>query len=299
MTIKSIKSISQIHQLLSLGPPDHPLITLLEAKHLKGLDLDVTSVRTNLYIIALKGDNTCNMTYGHSSYDYEEGSLTFHEPGQVTNFVTDGSTSTKGWLLCFHPDLIGGSTLAEKMGSYTYFSYSIHEALHLSHKEKETINALVQILEDEFKGQLDVYSNKLIQSNLEVLLNYCDRFYGRQFITRQTINLKGVSRFDKILKERMSRQVLEDKGIPSVKELADLMGYSANYLSDLLRKETGRSTLDHVHEVIIKEAKNLLLGSDESISHIAYSLGYDYPEHFTKLFKKKVGVSPSQFRTIN
>ncbi len=293
-----VQSISQIHHMLGFEPPSHPLITLLDVSALEQFDRqDQASFQTDLYTIALKVGSECDITYGRKTYDFNQGSLVFSEPGQVTTISSEGSSSgARGRILCFHPDLLAGSSLAKTIGDYTFFAYSNNEALHLSAREKETISSLVTLLETEYTLNLDTYSNNIITSNLEVLLNYCERFYGRQFITRKAVHLKGVAKFEALLKERMTTEVLGDKGIPTVKELADTMGYSSNYLSDLLMKETGRRTQDHIHDFIIKEAKNLLLGTNDTITQIAYLLGYEYPEHFGKLFKKKVGVTPSQFR---
>lgn len=293
-----INTITEIHARLGDKKPDHPLITLVDIDKIAAFDRPGRIIfKTNFYTIALKSGGECQVTYGRQSYDFHEGSLVFSRPGQVSAIESSGmGGSPKGWILCFHADLIRGSILAEKMEHYTYFSYSNNEALHLSQKEKETITSIVSMLETEFTMNLDSYSNKLILSNLETLLNYCERYYGRQFITRKATNQEGVVKFESVLMKRMTGETLQALGIPTVGELALVMGYSKNYLSDMLMKETGRRPLDYIHEAVIERAKNLLLGTDESITEIAYMLGYDYPEHFSKFFKKKTGMPPLKYR---
>lgn len=292
--IVQVNTISEIHRFLDDKKPEHPLITVVDIKKVAVFDRPGNiRYRTGFYTIALKHGGECEIMYGRKSYDFDEGSLVFTAPGQVSAIESSGKGEKPiGWILCFHPDLLRSSDLAKKMDSYTFFSYSNNEALHLSQKEKDTITSIVDILELEFAINLDSYSNKLIISNLETLLNYCERFYARQFITRKAVNQEGLIGFEKLLHERMTFSSLTDNGIPSVSEFAETMGYSQNYLSDMLMKETGRRPQDYIHEVIIEKAKNLLLGTDDSIAQIAYILGYDYPEHFSKFFKNRTGMSP-------
>lgn len=296
--IIQIDTISQIHELLGDKKPNHPLITVVDVDKIAVFnrpgELQFT---TGFYTVALKSGGECEIKYGRQNYDFNEGSLVFSSPGQVSHVESEGTgKSPTGWILCFHPDLIRGSDLADKMDDYTYFSYSNNEALHLSEKEKETITYVVKMLISEYSMNLDSYSNKLILSNLETLLNYCERFYGRQFITRKAINLEGAAKFEALLKEKMNTSSLEENGIPTVQMLASELGYSSNYLSDMLAKETGRRPIDYIQESIIEKAKNLLLGTDDNIADIAYILGYDYPGHFSKFFKKKTGMSPLKYR---
>lgn len=296
--ILDINTISEIHRLLGDKKPDHPLITVVDVDKIAVFDKPGNiRYRTGFYTIALKHGGECEIKYGRQSYDFNEGSLVFASPGQVSAIESSGTGERpSGWILCFHPDLLRSSELASKMEGYTFFSYSNNEALHVSQKEKDTITAIVKILESEFTMNLDSYSNKLIISNLETLLNYCERFYARQFITRKAINQQGVVRFESLLRERMTLSSLKENGIPTVNELAIAMGYSQNYLSDMLMKETERRPQDYIHEIIIENAKNLLLGTDDNITQIAYILGYDYPEHFSRFFKKKTGMSPLTYR---
>lgn len=296
--ILKIETIDQIHKLLGDSKPTHPLMTIVDVAKLATFDRPShIKYQTDFYTIALKIGGECEVRYGRKSYDFTEGSLVFTRPGQVSEIESDGSgNKPKGWILCFHEDLIRGTDLADKMSRFTYFDYSNNEALHLSQKEKVTITSIVSIIEGELTMNLDVYSNNLILSNLETFLNYCQRFYGRQFITRRAVIQDSIIQFEKVLSDRLKDDILEDQGIPTVAELAETIGYSTNYLSDMVMKETGRRPLDHIHEAIIRKAKNLLLGTEDTIANIAYILGYTYPEHFSKFFKKKVGMSPQKFR---
>jgi AraC-like DNA-binding protein len=202
----------------------------------------------------------------------------------------------QGWALFFHPDLIRKHHLGKHMKEYTFFSYDAYEALHLSDQEKQMITTIVKTIETEYSQNLDVYSQDLIVSHIEVLLNYCKRFYGRQFLTRTHVNKDVISRFEEFIKGYFDSERPETEGLPTVKYCAQEMGYSTNYLSDLLKKETGKNTQEHVHFYVIEKAKTLLLGTEEPVNVIAYSLGFEYPQHFSKLFKKKTGMSPTAYR---
>ncbi|MCQ4085688.1 AraC family transcriptional regulator [Saccharibacillus sp. JS10] len=293
-----IDSISMLHELLGYEKPKHPLITCIELNKFKP-DQTYNNIQfvNAFYTISLKKGTNFNMQYGRRSYDFNEGSMIFMAPEQrlVVDFDPHYE-ATEGWMLCFHPDLIRKSSLGSKMDEYSFFSYSLHEALHLSEKEKAVVTQIVQILTEEFNQNIDIYSLDLIISNLELLLNYAQRFYGRQFITRKTANHDVVDRFEKLVKDSFTVQRLQETGIPSVKELAKEMGYSTNYLSDLLKKETGKNTQEHIHYQITDLAKNLLSGTSEPISTIAYHLGFEYPANFSKFFKSRTGMSPNQFR---
>lgn len=296
--IIKLESISDMHKFINYEKPLHPMITKIDTGKIKGYVKEgAMSFELGFYAITLKNGSDCIFKYGRNRCDFEEGSLLCTAPGQIINidFNTAG-IPIEGWMLCFHPDLIRGTNLANRMKDYTYFNYRANEALHLSDKEKNIITSTVNVIEDEISLNLDVYSNNIILSNLEVLLNYCERFYGRQFITRKPLNIDIVIKFEELIKYLFQEEILEVKGIPSISDIADELGYSNNYLSDLLRKETGSSAQDHIHNYIIEKAKDLLIGSDMSVSNIAYLLGYNYPEYFMKFFKRKAGVTPSEYR---
>ncbi|MDA3851846.1 MAG: helix-turn-helix domain-containing protein [Spirochaetaceae bacterium] len=297
-----LDSISQIHEMIEYEKPKHPLITLIETSKIPSnriMPLVDRQILSNLYSINLKNGQECELLYGRNHYDFEEGSMMFTAPGQCFTPFTQSKrveTDKPGWSLIFHPDLIRKSSLARKINEYTFFSYDSHEALHLSDQEIKTVTKVVMAIKDEYSQNIDVYSQDLIISNLELLLNYGKRYYGRQFITRSNMNKDIVIKFEDFLRSYFQSQTLESQGIPKVKYCAREMGYSSNYLSDLLKKETGKNTQEHIYFYLIEKAKNLLLASEDPVSSIAYLLGFEYPQHFSKLFKNKTGMSPTEYR---
>jgi len=298
-----INSISQAHQSVGLPAPKHPLVSVVNTEDYRPtIDFRGLKVINNLYQITLKQLGCGNLMYGKNSYDYEEGTLVFTSPGQVTVFEGEMPTdddANNGWTLAFHPDLIRKSTLADKMDQYSFFNYEVNEALHLSEEELGTIEDLLDKIVKEYSQNLDKHSQNLIISNIELLLDYCTRFYDRQFYTRSNLNLDYVSKFEKILKKYYEMEDVSDKGLPNVKYLAGELSFSSSYLSDLLKKETGKTAQEHIHLFVIEKAKNKLLNSKFSISEIGYSLGFEYPQHFSNLFKSKTGISPSEYRNLN
>lgn len=294
-----IESISQLHDLIGYGKPKHPLITIIDIKEIdptvSTIDLHIF---TNFYTISLKEGNSCRNKYGRQYYDFQEGSLTFMAPDQELHVEEDNSEvkSYSGWLLCFHPDLIYKSSLAKKMNQYTFFSYASIEGLHLSEQEKIKISAIVNEVRNEFSQNIDVFSQDLIISYVELLLNHCKRFYGRQFITRTKVNKEVIVRFEELLKGYFDSAKPEIDGLPSVKYCAQEMGYSPNYLSDLLKKETGKNTQEHIHFYLIEKAKTMLMETEKPVNMIAAELGFEYPQHFSKLFKNKTGMSAVEYR---
>lgn len=298
-----IESIAQVHKMLGVDNPGHPLVSLIESSRQKPIQptVPITNVKfvSELYSISLKNGQECGIKYGRENYDFQQGSLIFLAPGQSVTPVTEpGELENEGdsWSLLFHPDLIRQAPLASRMREYSFFSYDSHEALHLSDKERQTVSEIANKIKEEYSQNIDVHSHELIVSNLELLLNYCKRYYGRQFITRASVSVDVVVRFEAFLQDYFSSDTAEREGLPTVQSCARAMGYSPNYLSDLLKKETGTNTRDHIHYFMIAKAKELLLGSEETISAIAYSLGFKYPQHFSKLFKTKTGLSPAKYR---
>jgi len=298
-----INSISQAHKAVGLPTPKHPLVTVVKtADYRPTVDFRGLKTINNLYQVTLKQLGCGNLMYGKNSYDYGEGTLVFTSPGQVTIFEGEIPTEDEkdeGWVLAFHPDLIRKSSLADKMGQYSFFSYEVNEALHLSEEELGTIEDLLGKIVKEYSQNLDKHSQNLIISNIELLLDYCTRFYDRQFYTRSNLNLDYISKFEKILKKYYAEDVVDEKGLPNVKYIASELNFSSNYLSDLLKKETGKTAQEHIHLFVIEKAKNKLLNSKKSISEIGYALGFEYPQHFSNLFKSKTGMSPSEFRSLN
>lgn len=290
-----VKSISETNRMLGLGKPLHPLVTII--RRWPEVDFSNTTLTGDLYLISLKGSITGSFGYGRNSYDFEEGTMTFLAPDQALQFAeaTDTPNEEDTWTIIFHPDLLLGSELFHKIKEYSFFDYDTNEGLHLSQKEKEALSLLVDSIDEELQHNIDRHSQKLIISNLETLLTYCLRFYERQFYTRTNFNKSIVPKFNQVLKEYFDA----GKGIPTVALCGTELNMSANYLSDLLKIETGKSAKDHIHDYVIDKAKNLLLISNNNVNEIAYYLGFRYPQHFSKLFKHKTGMSPSKFRTLN
>jgi AraC-like DNA-binding protein len=255
------------------------------------------SYMLNLYVISLKNNSDCELKYGRRYYDFREGSLIFTAPGQVLAIgESPEQEKTSGWMLCVHPDLIRGSSLWRKMPEYSFFEYEVNEALHLSDSEKDIIERTIKNIQAEYSINLDCYSSDLIISNLEVFLNYAKRFYGRQFITRSISNKEMVATFETLLDEQCTLGVIERLGQPSVKGLAVAMSYSPNYLSDTLKKETGKTAQEHIKLRVLELAENLLLTTKEPIYLIAEKLGFEQPSSFTKFIKAQHGVTPVDFR---
>ena len=298
-----INSISQAHQSLGLPAPKHPLVSVVKSADFKPtIDFRGLKVVNNLFQITLKRLGCGNLVYGKNSYDYEEGTLVFTSPGQVTIFegeMPKGNETNNGWTLAFHPDLIRKSTLSDEIDSYSFFNYDVNEALHLSEEELGTIEDLLDKIVKEYSQNLDKHSQNLIISNIELLLDYCTRFYDRQFYTRTNLNTDIVSKFERLLKAYYQTELGNEKGIPNVQYLAKELKFSANYLSDLLKKETGMTAQEHIHLFVIERAKNTLLNSNQSISEIGYALGFGYPQYFSNLFKAKTGMSPREYRNLN
>lgn len=298
----NINTIDKLHELLGYPfKPKHPLITLIDYTKVK-VRQEVNEQRTVLgfYSVSLKKLDEAGFKYGRKDFDFSEASLLCMAPEQLTivSNVKDVAYP-EGWGLFFHPDLIRSSFLNEKIKSYTFLSYDRNEALHLSEKEKNTLYRIVQTIEGEFSGNLDTVSHDLIVSNLEVLFNYCKRFYGRQFITRSHFN-KGVSeQFNQLISNYFESEKVAELGMLTVKYCAYKLNVSSSYLSDLLRQETGKSALEHIHYYLIEKAKDLLLNSNKSISEIAYEFGFEQPQNFSKLFKNKTQLSPKKFRSLH
>lgn len=253
-----------------------------------------------IYAIFLKDAKCGNMIYGCSTYDYEEGTLVFVAPGQVYGFESDGiKRKGMGKALIFHPDLIHGTPLGQNIKSYTFFSYEVNEALHLSKREREIINDCLDKIQYELEHAIDMHSKTLIVSYIELFLNYCKRFYDRQFITRNYINKDILTKFEKVLDEYFSSDMPVETGLPSVKYCAEKLFLSPNYLGDLLKKETGKSAQEHIQLKLIDIAKEKIYEPGKTISEIAYELGFKYPQHFTRMFKKHVGMSPVEYKSAN
>jgi AraC family transcriptional activator of pobA len=276
----------------------HPLISIVDFSKID--PLCYFRKQMGIYIIFLKDLKCGNMTYGCNSYDYEEGSLIFVAPGQVYGIEDDGQKRQGvGHALLFHPDLIHGTSLGRNIKEYSFFSYEVNEALHLSARERAIVNDCFDKINYELEHAIDSHSKILIVSYIELFLNYCKRFYERQFITRSYVNRDLLARFEKVLEEYFSSEKLPELGPPTVSYCAEKLFLSANYLGDLLKKETGKSAQEHIQLKLIDIAKEKIYDSSKSISEIAYELGFKYPQHFTRMFKKQVGCTPNEFKSLN
>lgn len=273
----------------------HPLVSII--------DFSKANVRTGhkmnfgLYCIFLKDVKCGDLKYGKQTYDYQEGTLVFVSPGQIVD-VENKTTPYQpmGHGLVFHPDFLPGTLLAKSLKDYSFFSYHSNEALHLSSRERQTILDCFAKIEQELQQPIDKHSKKVIASTIELFLSYCERFYDRQFITRENVNRGILEKFEELLNHYFSSDKPTQEGLPSVASCADELHLSANYFGDLIKKETGKSAQEYIQFKIIKTAKERIFDLDKSISEIAYDLGFKYPQHFTRLFKQQVGVTPSEYR---
>lgn len=278
----------------------HPLVAVIDFSNVDEQVEEETRISGDYYCLLFKRYDGNNVRYGRKVVDFNNGSLMCIAPNQVLELETDigAYTEKEGWGVFFHPDLIRNTSLQHKIKDYSFFSYEISEALHMSDKEKQVFYDCVQKLDRELQENIDVHSQSIIVSNIELLLNYCARFYARQFITRKSINSSVVMQVEKVLNNYFAEGRLKEQGLPTVKDLADKVNLSPGYLSDLLKKETGKNAQDHIHYHLIEEAKNLLIGSDKSVGEIAYLLGFEYPQYFNKLFKQKTGKTPVEYRSL-
>jgi AraC-like DNA-binding protein len=294
--IYRVRTISELHKIAGFEKPKHPLVTVIDYSKIDVNDgPESGSFICSFYSVNFK--KHCDFIYGRQAFDHEEGTLLCTAPEQIITFNRKKEAkSTEGWGLYFHPELIRNTALGKKIHEYSFFLYSENEALHLSELEKQTLLSILKQMEKEYNTNIDHFSHDLIISNIELLLNYCKRFYGRQFITRTTQNKDVIVRFEKFIIEYFNSDELKDKGTPTVKFCAEAMNLSPNYFSDLLKSETGKNTQEHIHYYLLEKAKNKLVNSNLSINEIAYELGFEYPQNFSKLFKKKVGISPTLFK---
>lgn len=299
--IIEIKSLSELHKILGTPPPKHPNISLLKYSEMKiPENIDFERANLNFYTISFKTFSG-RMRYGRTYYDFEEGTMTFTAPNQVL-YTADSEYNNKdidGWSLFIQPNLLYGTDLGKKIDDYSFFSYDSNEALHLSDDEKKKILDLIQNIEDECTNNINQDSGDLIVSNLELLLNYCRRFYNRQFYTRSFQNKDVVIKLEKYLKDYFNSDKPIESGIPKVKDCAEVVNLSPNYLSDLLKKETGKNTKEYIDFYLLEKGKTLLLNTEMYINEIAYGLGFEYAKSFSKLFKKKTGITPKEFRQIH
>ena len=293
-----ISTINQLHQLAKVDSPDHPWMTIFKIEDIPALSSDYPTTFTyDFYSIGFKKNLNGYVRYGRQNYDFQEGVLGFSAPNQAMTVPRDILEGANGWMVFFHADLLRGHSLAEKIQNYGFFNYGVHESLHLSAAEEQMLESLFQNIHLEYHLTGDQFSKKLLVNHLELLLNYADRYYRRQFVTRYQAENGFVSRFERVIKNYFYTQPLPLNELPSVSYFAEKLNVSPNYLSDTLRVLTGKSTQEHIHFHVLEIAKNTLLGTNKTISEVAYDLGFDYPQYFSRLFKEKTGFSPKQFRT--
>lgn len=273
----------------------HPLVNVVDMSQLAEISHGLKNF--GFYCIYLKQLECGTLLYGRNRYDYEAGTLVFIAPGQVAG-IDDGGVSRhpQGWILMFHPDLLRGTSLARQIADYSFFSYESNEALHVSEEERTIVRNLLVSIRDELKQPADRHSQKIVIANIEVLLNHCLRFYDRQFDNRKVLNRDILTRFEGLLRSYFAEETLQ-QGLPSVAWCANQLNLSPNYFGDLIKKETGISAQEHIQNVIIEKAKEMLVAHDKSVSEVAYALGFKYPHHLSRLFKKYTGESPKEYRT--
>jgi AraC-like DNA-binding protein len=292
-----IKTITEYHKLMALPKPEHPLVSVLNFEAIKRLSGGKpTSIIHDFYSIALKRNFNGKLKYGQQEYDFDEGILLFISPGQVFTIEADEELQHSGWLLLVNPDFLWNTPLAKLIKQYEYFSYSVHEALHLSEKEEAIITGIIKNIEQEYHSPIDGFSQAVIIAQLELILTYADRFYHRQFITRKITNHKLLNRLEAILADYFNSNELAEKGLPTVQYIAESLNVSPNYLSVLLNVLTGQSTQQHIHDKLIEKAKEKLSTTDLTVSEIAYELGFEHSQSFSNLFKSKTNYSPLEFR---
>ncbi|MEH2120871.1 helix-turn-helix domain-containing protein [Nostoc sp.] len=296
---RRFKTITEYHRMLELPKPEHPLISVINLESIKYVPpQELINLVFDFYTIALKRTPNTKYKYGQQEYDFDEGVMFFMSPGQVFGVEIDKDAASKrrGWSLLIHPDFLWNTSLAKTIKRYEYFNYSVNEALHLSQKEEAIMNDLIKNMEQEYRSNIDNFSQDIIVSQLELLLNYSNRFYHRQFITRKKASSDLLVKLEDLLNESFDRQNELQSGIPTVKYIADKLNVSPNYLSDMLRTLTGQNTQQHIHNKLIEKAKETLSTTSLSVSEIAYRLGFEHPQSFNKLFKNKTSVSPLEFR---
>lgn len=290
-----IQSITEIHRLMGLPKPHHPLIGIIDLAGLKN-DSGINAVLLDLYVVSLK--RGCDkLFYGQQKYDFDEGLMAFMSPGQILRGEANGVPSNlAGWMLFIHPDFLWNTPLAKKIRKYEFFDYSVNEALFLSDKEEAIINGIIENIKNEYHSNIDKFSQDILLSHLETLLNYAERFYQRQFITRKITNHQILDRLEKLLADYFNNDDLVSKGLPTVQYISEHLNISPSYLRNMLKTLTGQSTQQHIHNKLIEKAKEKLSTTDLSVSEIAYDLGFEHLQSFSKLFKIKTNQSPLEFR---
>jgi len=292
---RKFESLSDFHRVFGLQKPLHPMISFIDIKNVKIISDELfSSFILDFYKISYKTNLCGKAKYGQNYYDFGEGGLVFTAPNQIFESPADNSNS--GYILLIHPDFFLSYPLAKKIKEYGFFSYAANEALHLSDKEKTTILSIFRIIEDELNNRIDDFSQDVIISQVELVLNYSNRFYKRQFITRKAVNSNLLQKLEGLLDDYFNNEKSLAQGIPTVQYLSEHLNISASYLSDMLRSFTGQNAQQHIHNKLVEKAKEKLSTSTLSVSEIAYQLGFEHPQSFSRLFKTKTNLSPLEFR---
>lgn len=296
--MKHYKSLHQLHADLGFPAPEHPLISLVRCNVEEGCSMSGVEFTSDYYIIGFKKLRAGVMLYGKTKYDHDQGSMSFIKPRQIMA-IRDIELEEDGFLISFHEDFLNGHFLHNDIKKYGYFDYEVNEALHLSPKEEQTIWELFHKIDAEYNNNQDEYSRGIMLAHIDSILKYAQRFYKRQFINRSDLLGTTVSRFNEVLSSYFEDGKLAEKGLPTVHQLADQLNVSSRYLSDLLKQETGKTAIELIHIFLMGEAKNLLMGAEQSVAEIAYTLGFENPPYFSRLFRKEVGMSPNEFKKLN
>lgn len=293
LNLDSVDLYNKLYGLETLNP----LVSVIDLNKATS-SVDLIRFNYGIYALYLKLEKACDIKYGRQTYDYQEGTIVCFAPGQTaeTNPTTD-KVQVNAHGILFHPDLLRGTSLGKNIKKYTFFSYEVNEALHLSEEERSIVMDCLKIIRMELEHGVDKHSKTLLVNHIELLLNYCMRFYERQFITRGKTNRDVLTRFENLLDEYFESTLAEQDGLPTVKYFADKLCLSSNYFGDMFKKETGKSPQEYIQEKVIELAKERISGTADTVSQIAYSLGFQYPQHFCRLFKKRVGYTPSEYRT--
>ena len=292
LNLDSVDLYNKLYGLETLNP----LVSVIDLNKATS-SVDLIRFNYGIYALYLKLEKACDIKYGRQTYDYQEGTIVCFAPGQTaeTNPTTD-KVQVNAHGILFHPDLLRGTSLGKNIKKYTFFSYEVNEALHLSEEERSIVMDCLKIIRMELEHGVDKHSKTLLVNHIELLLNYCMRFYERQFITRGKTNRDVLTRFKNLLDEYFESTLAEQDGLPTVKYFADKLCLSSNYFGDMFKKETGKSPQEYIQEKVIELAKERISGTADTVSQIAYSLGFQYPQHFCRLFKKRVGYTPSEYR---
>lgn len=292
-----LNTVSELHHFLNIKKPAHPLVSVVNLDEINScVAEEMLTIVYNFYTIYLKKNFDGKVKYGQQYYDYDDGIMTFFAPKQLFSIEQNSSSTVEGWMIVFHPDFIQSYALAKRIKEYGFFAYANNEALHLSDKEESVISGLMLNLQQEIEAMIDNYTQDVVVSHIDLLLNYCNRFYNRQFITRKKASNDLFLKFEDLLNAYYQKDDLSVSGLPSVQYFAERLSVSSNYLNDMLKNLTGQTTQQHIQNQLLEKAKELLSTTELSVSQIAYLLGFEYPQSFSKLFKKKTERSPLEFR---